>query len=397
MKKQQVSIGLFIISLGGLLWSRALLSASVGLWFLFILYHYKQLSIVIFKKNFILWGFAPVLMALLGVWQYPLDVKSWDLVLTLSVYPITAIVLHLLHYDASVFKKMILIWIFFACLAIGKPILFYLLHAKDALEKYGSGQSLPVFMDNDHVRFSIFLSAAALFAWFYRKINPLYLVTFFVLLISIIFLSVRTGWMLMIIMCVILVLESLIHPSKNKLRSSFIYVSILLVLILGAWFFFPTVQQKLAYTFYDWQNITDHSFNSTLSDGTRYAMNKSTWKLIQNGNVNIGWAAIETQVQQSFQQLYPGSNTSFGWPFNQWLFWWIGSGFIGMLLFSCWLFFPVFIGIKQKNTGLVCWSLAIAVSCLVEVTLAYQYGVWLHAWGIGLLWQYQQSQHKAST
>lgn len=397
MKKDWISISLFIISLAGLLWSRALLSASLGLWLLFIVYHYKQLSITIFKNDLVLWAFAPILIALLGVWQYPLEVKSWDLVLTLCAYPITAIALHLLQLESSVFKKMISIWIIFACLSIGKPILFYLLHTNHALEKYGSGQSLPVFMDNDHIRFSIFLSAAALFAWLYRKINTLYLVAFFILLISIIFLSVRTGWMLMIIMCLILVLESLIHRSKNKLGSSFISVSILLVIILGAWFFFPTVQQKLAYTFYDWQNITDHSFNSTLSDGTRYAMNKSTWKLIQNGNVNIGWAAIETQVQQSFQQLYPGAITSFGWPFNQWLFWWIGSGFIGMFLFSCWLFFPVFMGIRQKNIGLICWSFAIAISCLVEVTLAYQFGVWLHAWGIGMLWAYQRSQHKAST
>jgi len=393
MKKQQISIGLFIISLAGLLWSRALLSVSLGLWLLFIVYYYKQLTFNLFKKDFILWGLSPVLIALLGVWQDPFTVKSWDPVLTLCVYPITAIALHLLNLDSSIFKKMIPIWILFACLALGKPILFYVLHANDALEKYGSGQSLPVFMDNDHIRFSIFLAAAALFAWIYRKVHTLYLVLFFVLLITILFLAVRTGWMLMISMCMILLLETLIRRSKNTYKSSFVFAGIVVLLIVGAWFIFPTVQQKLAYTFYDWQQITNHSFNATLSDGTRYAMNKSAWKLIQNSNTNIGWAAIETQVQNSFRQLYPGAITPFGWPFNQWLFWWIGSGFIGMLLFSCWLLFPVVIGIKQRNTGLICWSIAITISCLVEVNLAYQYGVWLHVWGIGILWRYHHDNN----
>lgn len=393
MKKQQVSIGLFIISLAGLLWSRALLSASLGLWILFILYHYKELTITLLKKNFILWGLAPVLIALLGVWQNPLVFKSWDLVLTLLVYPITAIVLQLLNRDSSVFRKMIPIWIIFSCLAMGKPLLFYVLHVEETLQKYGAGQSLPVYMDNDHIRFSIFLSAAALFAWCYRKAHTLYLVSFFILLIGILFLAVRTGWILMISMCMILLLESLIRRSKKQYGSSFVFAGMILLLLVGAWFFFPTVQQKLAYTFYDWQQITSQHFNATLSDGTRYAMNKSAWRLIQNSDTNIGWAAIEAQVQSSFQQLYPGASTSFGWPFNQWLFWWIGSGFMGMFLFTCWLLFPIIIGIKQKNTGLVCWSIAITISCLVEVNLAYQYGVWLHAWVIGILWQYHQNKN----
>lgn len=393
MKKQQISIGLFIISLAGLLWSRAFLSASLGLWLLYILYHYRQLTLVLFKNNFILWGFAPVLFALLGVWQDPLALKSWDLVLTLCVYPITVLVLHLLNFDPSVYKKMISIWILFACLAIGKPIIFYLLHANEALEKYGSGQSLPVFMDNDHIRFSIFLSATVLFTWYYRKLQSFFFIAFFVLLMSILFLAVRTGWVLMISIFVILCLDAMVRQSKKIHRSSLIFAGIIVMVIVGAWIFFPTVQQKLAYTFYDWQQITNHSFNATLSDGTRYAMNKSAWKLIQNGDTNIGWNAIETQVQYSFQQLYPGANSSFGWPFNQWLFWWVGSGFMGMFLFTCWLLFPIIIGIKQKNTGLICWSTAITISCLVEVNLAYQYGVWLHAWVIGILWQYHHNKN----
>jgi hypothetical protein len=64
----------------------------------------------------------------------------------------------------------------------------------------------------------------------------------------------------------------------------------------------------------------------------------------------------------------------------------MGSGIIGMLLFTAWLYYPFLYGWKKKNNGLVYWTVAITASCLVESTLALQYGVFLHAWPLALLW-----------
>ena len=65
----------------------------------------------------------------------------------------------------------------------------------------------------------------------------------------------------------------------------------------------------------------------------------------------------------------------------------MGSGWWGALLFSAWLFYPAIVGFKQKNKGIIIWSFAIAISCLAEATLNYQYGVFLHIWPIAILWQ----------
>jgi hypothetical protein len=65
----------------------------------------------------------------------------------------------------------------------------------------------------------------------------------------------------------------------------------------------------------------------------------------------------------------------------------MGSGWLGTFLFSGWLFYPAIVGFKQKNKGLIIWTFAIGISCLVETTLNYQYGVFLHVWPIVILWQ----------
>ncbi|MBL0883602.1 MAG: hypothetical protein IBJ16_09715 [Chitinophagaceae bacterium] len=261
-------------------------------------------------------------------------------------------------------------------------------NTKLSLYQYGSGQSLPVFMDNDHIRFSIFLSFAALFAWYIRKQHKYITLLLFFLITSILFLSVRTGWASLLLMSFALFLHYLLTQAKQKIRALILYSIATILILITAWFIFPSIQQKIAYSFYDWGQISSHTFNANLSDATRYSLNKTGWNLIQTGNTNIGWSDIAPSMQKRFKVLYPGYATSFGWPFNQWLYWWIGSGSFGMLLFTLWLFFPVLIGFQQKNIGLIIGAVAVAISCLVEVNLAYQYGVWLHVWGIGLLWLY---------
>jgi len=47
-------------------------------------------------------------------------------------------------------------------------------------------------------------------------------------------------------------------------------------------------------------------------------------------------------------KIFSCKNTEFGWPFNQWLYWWMGSGWWGMLLFSGWLLYPIILGFQQK-------------------------------------------------
>ena len=78
------------------------------------------------------------------------------------VYPIagiTAIAAEKFAFTKTISQP----WIHAALIALLYPLGWFLLHASEAFELYGQGRTLPVFMDTDHVRFSIFLCSAMFF------------------------------------------------------------------------------------------------------------------------------------------------------------------------------------------------------------------------------------------
>lgn len=403
MKKEWIVFSLFLIMLAGLLWSRAVLSISMGLWFLFAVSQFKTWIHGWQKDSLILWGAAPVVIGLLGCWQNGFANADGSFLFTLSAYPIVAIAVKSISalkqpvtnkwFPASTDGSLAWLmnpWIHAAVIALIYPIIWYVLHLTEVNIAYGTGQSLPTFMDNDHIRFGMFLCSATLFTWLSRKQNKrLNDVLLGILLFAVLILAVRTAWVMLFLMILIIASSTLLIDKRYKLKKIFIAALLLLGICVASYFLFPTVQQKIAYSIYDWQQYQPGSYDPTLSDGARRGINFSAREAIKAGQSNIGWASIPESLSYYFTQNHVGQSTSFGWPFNQWLFWWMGSGWWGMLLFSIWLFFPVYKGLKERNIGLICWSLAIAASCVVETNLGYQYGVWLHAWGIGLLWRRQ--------
>lgn len=401
MKKEWIVFSLFIIMLAGLLWSRAILSISMGFWLLFSVWQFKTWIDRWQKDSLILWGVAPVLIGILGCWQNGFTNVDLSFLLTLSAYPIVSIAVKSISalkqpvtnkwFPASADGSLTWLmtpWIHTAVIAVIYPLTWYILHMNQANTAYGAGQSLPTFMDNDHVRFGMFLCSASLFVWLNRKQNKrLNHILLGLLVFAVVLLAVRTAWVMLLLMAVIIVSSTFIVNKKYQWKKLLIVAFVLFSICVAGYFLFPTVQQKIAYTIYDWQQYQPGDYDATLSDGTRRAINFSAWEAIKAGQSNIGWSAIPESLSYYFTQNHIGQSTNFGWPFNQWLFWWMGAGWWGMLLFSIWLFYPAYKGFKEKNIGLICWSLAIAVSCMVETNLGYQYGVWLHAWGIGLLWK----------
>lgn len=405
MKKEWIVFILFLSMLTGLLWSRAVLSVSMGLWLLFAVWQYKTWIKGWQKDSLLLWGIAPILITLLGCWQHGFAEEDRSFLLTLSVYPITAIAVKtVLALKQPVTNKwfpaaadgslnwLMTPWIHASAIALLYPLSWYLLHFNEVNTVYGQGQSLPTFMENDHIRFGMLLCSAALFTWLNRRqnkqVNSLLLGLF---LFAIILFAVRTAWVMLLLIIFIVFVSTILFERKYALKKILLAVLAITGICVLSYFLFPTIQQKMAYTIYDWQQYQPGNYNPNFSDGTRRALNFSAWEAIKQGESNIGWSSIPERLSVYFSRYHEGQSTHFGWPFNQWLFWWMGSGWMGMLLFSAWLFFPVIVGVRKKNIGLIGWSVAIAASCLVEVNLGYQYGVWLHAWGIGLLWHHKKS------
>ncbi len=388
MIKKNAPIFLFILLLAGLFWSRALLSIVQGLWAIYAIWQLFQSKSFNYKDPIFVWSIAPLCCWTLGAFQHPLAMANFDYALTLAVYPATVLVVKTIPKQL-IEKQLIYCWLSATAIGLALPIYWYINHQIGAYDLLGSGQALPTFMDTDHVRFSILLCSSILFllnvSFFIKKIR---FILVLLLSILILFLAVRTGWVLLFFT---LITYSVLQVVENKNIKAFqVLVSILLVVLLvsTAYYLFPTVQQKIAYTIWDWQQFQPDKFNANYSDGTRRALNYAAFKSIVSGEgSNIGWSSIPVILNQSLAHYFTGLNTEFGWPFNQWLFWWMGSGWCGTLLFSAWLFYPAIVGFKQKNKGLIIWSFAIAISCLAEATLNYQYGAFLHIWPIAILWQ----------
>lgn len=380
-----ILLALAIMMLAGLLWSRAILSISMGLMVIYAIYYLTKEKATLLNPLFI-WCLCPLLLMLMGIYQEGFNPSNLQSLLGIMVYPVagfTAIAAEKYSFSKTISQP----WIHAAIISLLYPLGWFALHAVEAVELYGKGKTLPVFMDTDHVRFSIFLCSALLFTLLpvnnarYKKTS------FAILLIAILLLAVRTGW---VIAGIIMIGYGLYYmkskPARNPHCVRNISISIIAIITLLA--VSPTIQQKIRYTLYDWNTYNTKGYDSTYSDGVRRAMNTVAWKAITEDHANaIGWAAIPSTIQQKFSQVFKGQTTQYGWPFNQWLFWWIGSGWWGMGLFTIWLFYPAWYGYQHKNPYLIIWTLAIAFSCLVETTINYQYGALLHVWPLLVCWQ----------
>jgi hypothetical protein len=390
-KRKNIQLILGILLLGGLLWSRALLSITIGLWLIYSLACLPGYSKALLKNPLLIWSFAPLLLVLTGMYPQPFAADNLQLLLTFCVYPVAGLAA-LASEKFSFTKTIAAWWIHAAFIAMLYPLGWFALHMAETITQYGSGKSLPVFMDNDHLRFGIFLCSALLLSLLPGNTLRYPKAASILLLACILFLSVRTAW----VMAFIIITGYIVFriTTNNTFKKEWLIRSAAAaVLILTAFLVLPTANQKIRYTIYDWQQYNSKGYDSSYSDGVRRAVNSVAWKAIQTQrSTAIGWQAVPTVINKNFRKQFNGNNTGFGWPFNQWLFWWMGSGWWGMALFTGWLFYPAWYGWRHKNPFLILWTLAIAASCLVECTLNYQFGALLHVWPLVLVWTMERSK-----
>lgn len=371
--RKNIPLLLMIISLAGLYFSRALLSIATGLWLVYGIIEWIRQKEKISKQPLAIWAIAFPLLCLLGSWQ-----SSWShpqnqqILLTALAYPAWALGL-LAIKDPQQWKRIRIAWVIAAIIGLCYPLFAFLGDIQGNIQALGSGKALPVFMDTDHVRFGILLVSAVAVNWILWKedsSNKWLKISLFFLIAGILFTAIRTAWVLLFI----LFMGWVLLETKKKM------IALFLLIAMGAITYqIPTVKNKIHYTLYDFEQYNQKGYNPNYSDGVRRAINQVSWKSIQEkGFSNMGWAVIPDRLQAEFKTVTQGSETNFGWPFNQWLFWWMGVGFGGMLLFTIWLLYPIQYAWRKTNASIAIWTLAIAASCLVECTINYQYGTLLH-------------------
>ena len=318
---------LLFIMLIGLLYSRAVLSLSQIVWLVTAIFSFNKENS---KENkpIVIWSSVIIILFFLGAWQQFLITETYDYLLGIIVYPIA--ILSITTLNESVKNKLKLVWVTVATLSCLIPIYYFLFHQQQTLLVYGLGQVVFTPMDTDHVRYSIFLASALTLLFTITTLNfrvKMAIGTF--LFLMLIVLAVRTGWAALAIISMSMLF---IWYIKTPIKL-FVLVLAFITLSVAAFFIFPQVKQKIDYTVYDWQLNKGTNYNAEYSDAARFSINQIAFQIIQqNKNINVGWAKIPLALESEFQIKYPSKKLIFHWPFNQFLFWYLGSGWWGCLL-----------------------------------------------------------------
>lgn len=141
-----------------------------------------------------------------------------------------------------------------------------------------------------------------------------------------------------------------------------------------AYLLLPSVQQKVAYSQYDWKMHKEGKGND-YSDSDRIRSLDIGWSIIkENPILGVGVGDLERVKDEKFAEKYP-AGTIAKLPHNQFVFTWASLGLVGLLGLMLGLLVPLFYQKNYKNTLFLAFNVATFLSFMVEYTLETSIGV----------------------
>ena len=157
---------------------------------------------------------------------------------------------------------------------------------------------------------------------------------------------------------------------------------------VGAWFLFPTFQNRIRYNVYDLSNVSQNKYVSGSNDGSRILSLKAGWNVLKAHPLGVGgdvanktfeWydASTPYKIPES-QKLFPSSEVLMYAGF---------AGWIGMFLFFLSMALPLF----ERTKKYFFWftlNLIMAFSFLFDIGLEAQFGVFIYAFIVLWWWKW---------
>lgn len=255
----------------------------------------------------------------------------------------------------------------------------FALHKQEYLDLISRSQHIPGPIN--HIRFSIMCVMSVTLSYYWLKENQLtkhpWIKRFLVatLVIGILFLhaySVRSG-LLALYGIMLLILFRLWFQTGN-FRQKVLYLVLAIGIPSGAYFFSPSIQHKTEATLHDIKMYRSNLNNENNSLGKRIISYKVAMAIfMENPMLGCGIGDLEQTNIDMFRQHFPDVETVII-PHNQFIYFLMGSGLIGTLLFAFSFFYPAF---YSKNWGFLVGSqyLILFVSFQSEPMLETQLGV----------------------
>ncbi len=289
----------------------------------------------------------------------------------------------------------VLVWVM-AALGIGVCI-NYGLHQEEILEGIEHGKPIPV--PRHHIRFSLMVATAIVagallwrrrFVWRYPQERFLLAGALFFLLVFIHFLSVRSGWAVLYAAALFVLVRWTWSTRKWWLAFAFLIGAALLV--WTAFRIFPSMQEKWAYTRYDWKQY-QHEEGANYSDSERWISLKAGWMLWKEQPwLGVGAGDLPAQVKRVVARHFPEHLKTYKLPHNQFVYLLASTGLLGLL--GSLLAWAGLLFSRRKNKEGLFWvfQIMLLVSCMVEYTIETSAGV---AWGLFYsLWFWKEGEEK---
>ena len=258
----------------------------------------------------------------------------------------------------------------------------YLLNFDEIQYALKGSKALPTPQD-DHIRFSLTLCIAIFAgAWLYaEKFYLKFRKEHIVLLLAIIFmwvmlhvLAVRSG-LLAFYMGIFVWIIQLILVRRQWLLGLGLFMGMFLIPI-AAYYTVPSFRMKVHLTRYNWEQFQQGNI-ADLSDTQRLLSYQIALKVAaKNPIFGVGIGDLEDEQRKVYELEYPEQRVMY--PHNQFLSFYVGAGWVGLLAFLGCFFFPFFYKKAYRDTFFLLFFTVIGASFLTENTIFIAVGTAIH-------------------
>ena len=370
---RNITLVLVITIWMGLLWSRALLSAGMGLLVIHTWWVYRMQCWEAWNASRWLQGLTLLFMIPLvsGLWSE--DHRAWLLVmqvkLPLLLLPFCVPAFTSLNLDA----RKILLWalMILLVLSMGQSV-WWMMREQD--RNYLGGAVMRVPMRDDHVRYAWLLVIGyawllGYWLWGYVK-NRLVVIGLLVMLaIFIHMLAAKTGIIGFYLVSGLMVIGYV----KNRL----VVIGLLVLLPLIAWFTVPSFQQRVKFVRWDFQNYSRGNYVEGLNDAPRILSWRAATEIIREHTITGAgagdarqavkqWYSVHAPFLKPYEQLLPA---------NQMLIYGVYAGIAGLLAALFVLLMPLWMLPHRKNMLWFSFHLLAVLGFMYEIALEMQFGI----------------------
>ncbi|MBM3431581.1 MAG: hypothetical protein FJX92_01080 [Bacteroidetes bacterium] len=367
----------------GLFVSRALLSLSVGLFFLLAFFRLGLRGWWIeASRDRLGWilGTLWLLPLFSGWWSE--DRSAWTDVIRIKL-PLLLLPLGWVGLSLTKNAWGRLGWLLVGCTFLGAvySIFPFIQDAVLVQENYLRGKSLPTPLGDDRVRFSWLIVAVVWWLqqqweesdrpkrWWILAGGLLFVLYLHVL-------AVRIGLICFYLLAAFILLRQLLRSSSRY--RSLIGMTLLLLLPLLMYQTLPTFRARVDYIRYDWSYTFQGKYLPGGNDAIRMQSLEAAAACIRNGPFyGVGFGDIRSVMDSAYAMRQPDlPKEERIYPTNEWAVYGVGMGWVGLISFSL-LMIGLFFLRSTDPFRWRCWVLATILSFVTDIGLEVQYGVFL--------------------